>query len=143
MVVKLAWVFAVVFLLIGVLGFVPGITADGHLLGIFEVDLLHNIIHLATGVLAALAAWKGVELSRRFFQVFGVVYALVTVVGFVQGDTVLGLVGVNMADNILHLAVAVVALAAGFFLKGDSMGGGPAPMAATPSNEGGNIGGGM
>jgi hypothetical protein len=62
-----------------------------------------------------------------YFQVFGVVYGLVTVVGFLQGDTVLGLIGVNMADNVLHLAIAAVALYAGFGMKEDRMAMGAQP----------------
>ncbi len=124
MVQTLAWVFGVVLTLVGVLGFVPGITSDGMLLGIFSVDGLHNIIHLVSGLAALAAAW-GMWNARLYFQVFGVVYGLVTVVGFLQGDTVLGLIGVNMADNVLHLLIAAVALYAGFGMKEDmAMGGG-------------------
>ncbi|NCN52258.1 DUF4383 domain-containing protein [Candidatus Parcubacteria bacterium] len=113
---KLAQVFGVVFLLIGILGFVPGITTTGHLLGIFEVDILHNVIHILTGILALVFAGSA---AKMFFKVFGIVYLIVTVVGFVQGDTVLGLIGVNLADNVLHLVVAAVALYVGF--KKDTM----------------------
>ncbi|MEK7509914.1 MAG: DUF4383 domain-containing protein [Patescibacteria group bacterium] len=116
MVQKLAWVFGIVLLLIGVLGFVPGITTDSLLLGIFHVDMLHSIIHIVTGLAALAAAW-GMYSTRLYFQVFGVVYALVTVLGFVQGDSVLGLFAVNMADNLLHLVIAAVALWAGFVAK--------------------------
>ena len=117
MVNTLAWVFGVVLTLVGVLGFVPGITtSDGMLLGIFMTGGLHNIIHLVTG-LAALAAVWGMWNPRLYFQIFGVVYGLVTIVGFLQGDTVLGLIGVNMADNLLHLVIAAVALWAGFGMK--------------------------
>lgn len=134
MVQTLAWIFAVVFIAVGVLGFVPGLTNDGMLLGMFEVDPLHNIIHLASGILAALAAWGSASYASLYFKVFGVVYAIVTVVGFVQGDSVLGLIGVNMADNVLHLAIAAVALWAGFGMKSASsapamgMGGSPSSM---------------
>ncbi|HSE57042.1 MAG TPA: DUF4383 domain-containing protein [Candidatus Paceibacterota bacterium] len=109
---KLAKLFGWVFLIIGVLGFVPGITGNGHLLGIFEVDSLHNIIHLLSGVLAL---WLGKSESgaKTYFKVFGVVYALVTVLGFLSG-TVLGLISVNLADNVLHLVIAAIALWAGF-----------------------------
>lgn len=114
---NLAYVFGAVFLLIGVLGFVPGVTTDGHLLGIFDVSPLHNIIHLASGI-AALALGSGGEKSAQlYFRVFGLVYGLVTVVGFIQGTTVLGLIGVNMADNLLHLAISAVSLYAGFGIK--------------------------
>jgi hypothetical protein len=113
MVKSAAMVFGVVFLLIGVLGFVPGITSDGKLLGIFAVDALHNIIHLASGV-AALIAARSEAYARTYFKVFGVVYALVTVLGFVQGDTVLGLIPTNMADNLLHLVITAASLYLGF-----------------------------
>ena len=116
----LAWVFGIVLTLVGVLGFVPGLTTNDMLLGIFMVGGLHNIIHLVTGI-AALAAAMGYFSPKMYFQVFGVVYGIVTVVGFVQGDTVLGLIMVNMADNLLHLVIAAVALYAGFMMKEESM----------------------
>jgi len=106
-----AKVFGWIFLLVGILGFVPGITSSGHLLGIFEVNTLHNIIHIATGVFALIFANSA---PKQYFKVFGIVYLIVTIVGFVQGDTVLGLIGVNLADNLLHLVISVVALAVGF-----------------------------
>ena len=116
----LSWVFGIVLTLVGVLGFVPGLTTNDMLLGIFMVGGLHNLIHLVTG-LAALAAAMGYFSPKMYFQIFGVVYGIVTVVGFVQGDTVLGLIMVNMADNLLHLVIAAVALYAGFMMKEESM----------------------
>jgi len=109
-----AWVFAVILIAVGALGFVPGITADGHLLGIFAVDAMHNIVHIVTGLLALGAALTSAANARLFFKVFGVVYALVAVIGLVQGDTMLGLMVTNMADHVLHIAIAVVALYLGF-----------------------------
>lgn len=113
---KLAKLFGVVFLLIGILGFVPGITSGGMLLGIFEVNALHNVIHVATGLVALWAASSATN-SRLYFQVFGVVYALVTILGFTMGGNVLGLIMTNLADNLLHLVVALVALYAGFGMR--------------------------
>lgn len=120
MVQKLAWVFGIVFLAVGVLGFVPALTPGGYLLGLFMVDPLHNVIHIASGLLALGAVLMG-NYARLYFQVFGVVYAVVAVVGFLQGDTVLGLIMTNMADHVLHLVIAVVALWVGFGMK-DRMG---------------------
>ena len=111
---NLAYAVGAVFVLVGVLGFIPSFTPDGKLLGLFEVSPLHNIIHLLSGVAAFAMAMMGEKNTKLYFQVFGVVYALVTVVGFIQGSTVLGLIGVNMADNMLHLLLAVVLLYAGF-----------------------------
>ena len=136
MIRKIAWVFALVFLLVGALGFVPGVTEDGMLLGIFEVDMVHNLVHLATGLVAALVALASDKYSRLFFQVFGVVYAAVAVIGFVQGDTVLGLIHANMADHILHVAIAAVSLYVGFLWNEKTMAA-PAPQ---PMNMGGGMG---
>ena len=115
---KAALAFGVVFVLIGILGFVPAlapVNADGMplLVGLFMVSTLHNLIHLASGV-AALAASRTESYSKLYFKVFGVVYALVTLIGFVQGDTVLGLIHVNLADNLLHTVIAAASLYLGF-----------------------------
>ena len=106
----LAWVFAVAFLLIGALGFVPGVTTDGQLLGVFKVGTLNNIVYLASGLLAAFAAASSLSTSRIYFKIFGVLYAIGAIAGLVQGSTMLGFLEVNMADNILHLVVAAAAL---------------------------------
>lgn len=111
---NLAWVFGVVFLVIGVGGFIPALTPNGHLLGLFDVSPIHNIIHILSGVAALGLASTGEKGARTYFKVFGIVYGLVTVLGFVQGTTVLGLIGVNLADNLLHLTITAVALYAGF-----------------------------
>ncbi len=122
MLTKAAYVFAAVFLLVGILGFVPALTPKDDmgmplLLGLFMVGVIHNIIHLASGVAALLAARSSEAYASLYFKVFGAVYAVVTIVGFVQKDTVLGLIHVNLADNLLHLAIAAATLALGFALK--------------------------
>ena len=114
-----AMAFGIVFVLIGILGFVPGITNSDHmLLGFFHVDTLHNIIHLASGI-AALALMSSTTNAKLYFQIFGVVYALVTILGFVQyNDTqLLGFLATNPADDYLHLVIAIAALYLGFGTK--------------------------
>lgn len=114
-------VFGAVFLAIGILGFVPGITTeDGLLLGIFQVSPLHNVIHILSGI-AALVAMSSASYSRLWFRVFGVVYAIVAIVGWAQGTTVLGLIDVNVADNILHTVLALAILGVGFALPDDEV----------------------
>ena len=120
MVQKAALAFGVVFVVIGLGGFLPFlVTKDAMgmelLLGIFMVGALHNVIHLASGV-AALASSSSAKYAKLYFQVFGVVYALVTVLGFVVGDggEILGLLPVNLADNLLHLVIAASSLYLGF-----------------------------
>lgn len=105
-------VFGVVFVLIGILGFVPGVTNDNMLLGIFHVNAVHNLIHLLSGV-AALVASKNDAYAQLYFRIFGAVYAVVALVGWIQGDTVLGIIPVNMADNWLHTLLAVSILGIG------------------------------
>lgn len=107
--------------LVGILGFVGALTPTtssaphGALLSIFAVDPIHNIIHLASGIVGLLAAnLANGAYARLYAGVFGAVYAIVTIVGFIQGSTVLGLIGVNAADNFLHAAIAIVSLAVAF-----------------------------
>ena len=115
----LTWLLGVVLTLVGVAGFfVPA----GSLLLYFEVDTTHNVVHLLSGVIALGAAAKNEATAALYLKVFGAVYALVTVVGFAMAGDILGLFHVNMADNYLHLAIAVVCLAVGF--SGKKAGGG-------------------
>jgi hypothetical protein len=125
---NITWVFAGVFIVIGLLGFVPGITTDGMLLGIFHVDMMHNAVHLLSGIVAALAALGGGVFITWYFRVFGVVYALVTIMGFVMGGMVLGMM-MNLADNLLHLVIAAAALWVGFGMKEKMTMGGMPPSA--------------
>ena len=111
----LSKVFGVVFILVGVLGFF-----QNPVLGPFEVDTVHNLVHLVSGV--ALIAFAGAAALRAV----GVVYLLVTVLGFVMGEgDLLGIMHVNAADNWLHLVLAVALIGASF-AKGS------APAAAQP-----------
>jgi putative Mn2+ efflux pump MntP len=91
-----ALVFGVVFLLVGVAGFIPGITTNydtmqfaGHhseamLLGIFQVSILHNIVHLLYGVVGVAMARTG-RLARLYLLVGGVVYLALWIYGLVIG----------------------------------------------------------
>ncbi|PYK43392.1 MAG: TonB-dependent receptor [Verrucomicrobia bacterium] len=117
----LALLFGVVFLLIGILGFVPSVTPNEMLLNIFHVNAAHNAVHLLTGVVALLAGIAGVGASKIFFKIFGVVYGLVAVLGFVVGDgMLLGFISNNMADTWLHVGIAVVSLIVGFAPSGEA-----------------------
>ena len=110
-----ALVFGAVFLLIGILGFVPATAPNGMLLGLFHVNPAHNIVHLLTGAIALGVGMTSAYASRLFFQVFGIVYGLVAVLGFVYGDQpILGLIANNTADAWLHVLIAAVSLYLGF-----------------------------
>src|SRR5688572_18057081 len=113
-----AILFGIVFLLIGVLGFVPGVTDDQMLLGIFHVNPAHNVVHLLSGAVALWAGFTSTAYSRMYFRVFGIVYALVALLGFFTRDgMLLGIITNNMADTWLHVAIAVAALLLGFVVK--------------------------
>ena len=109
-------VLGVAMLAAGVLGF-----ALPRLMG-FHLTPIHNLIHLATGALAAYLGFAGSEGgARNFCRIFGAVYALVALLGFVAPgllSTILGHPGLSaadlMADNVFHVAVALSSLAAGF-----------------------------
>lgn len=113
-----ALVFGGIFLVIGFSGFCPLLSpADGHgkrmLLGLFEVEANHNYIHLLSGATALVSSLKSIT-AKIFFRLFGIVYGLVAVIGFVHGSSVLGLIHANLADNLLHLAIAAASLYIGF-----------------------------
>jgi hypothetical protein len=110
-----ALIFGVVLILVGIAGFIPAMLINGNLLlGIFEVNVHHNVIHLLSGAIALLASMQ-TAYSRLYFQIIGIVYAVVAVLGFFMGGNLI-IMHVNMADNILHLAIALVALWIGFLL---------------------------
>ena len=118
MIKTLATVFGVVMLAAGALGFVPGATTDGMLLGVFHVNPAHNIIHLLTGAVGLWAGLTSVQYSRLFFQIAGVVYAVVTAMGYFAGDEqILGVVANNAADTWLHGIIAAASLGIDFGLK--------------------------
>lgn len=104
------WIFGIVLLLVGILGFITG----SPLLGLFEVDTTHNIIHILSGIVALIAVSSGESYARLYLIVFGIVYGLVTILGFVTGGSILGLFTVNANDNYLHAAIAIVCLGVGF-----------------------------
>jgi Domain of unknown function (DUF4383) len=122
MVKTAAILFGIVFLVMGILDFVPAVTpANGMLLGIFHVNTVHNIVHLAAGVVFLLCGMAGVGASRTFFQIFGIVYALVALLGFYYDDNALvGLISNNTADAWLHVVLAVAMLFLGFGTSGDT-----------------------
>ena len=106
---KAAKIFGIVFILIGVLGFVEQLAPGGKLLGIFEVGALHNIIHVLSGIVA-LALAGSMSGAKSFFKIFGIVYGLVTIIGLLGSGSVLGLFMVNGADTVLHIVISVLSL---------------------------------
>ena len=128
---KAAMVVGLMFLLVGMLGFVPGITSHisamkfasesshAKLLGIFEVSVLHNIVHLLFG-LAGIAAAKRYASSRNYLIAGGVIYLVLWVYGLViDKNSKANFVPVNTADNWLHFGLGVGMIALGLALTDD------------------------
>jgi hypothetical protein len=118
-----------VFVIVGIAGFIPGITTHvgdmkfaGHespseLLGLFQVSILHNIVHLAIGVigLVAAATWEG---ARLYLVGGGAIYLALAIYGWiVERTSDANFVPMNNADNVLH-----VLLGAGMILLGVVLG---------------------
>jgi Domain of unknown function (DUF4383) len=102
-----ALVFGVVYALVGILGFV-----NDPILGIFEVNALHNIVHLAVGAVWIFAS-NNVDTAKTVNLTFGVVYLLLALLGFVAGDFMEDLLDIGsenqaLADNLLHLATGIL-----------------------------------
>lgn len=117
MIQKLALAYGIIFVIVGVAGAARGAYGGEHVMlaGIFHVDAVHNTVHLLSG-LAAIIAAKSAQWAQWYFRIFGVIYSLLAVVGLLQRDTILGLTTINMADNLLHIALGGIGLAIGFLL---------------------------
>lgn len=124
-----AMIVALVFLLVGILGFVPGITSDfdsmtfaGHhssaeLLGVFAVSVLHNIVHLLFGVVGFILA-RTERGSVMFLVVGGAIYLVLWLYGLlIDLDSTANFVPVNDADNWLHFGLGVGMLGLGLIFS--------------------------
>ena len=126
-----AMVVGAVFIAVGVLGFIPGITTDydqlelagpdsqAKLLGIFQVSVLHNIVHLLFGV-AGVAAARAADTSRLYLIGGGLVYLVLWIYGLVVDESSdANFVPVNDADDWLHLVLAIGMVGLGVVLSRD------------------------
>ena len=135
---KAATAVGAVFVLVGILGFIPGITqeiypidlageeSDAELLGIFQVSVLHNIVHLLFGV-AGLAMARRTDTARTYLLVGGAIYLVLWVYGLIVGpDSTANFVPLNTADDWLHFFLGVGMILLGMLGRRDtaSAGGG-------------------
>jgi Domain of unknown function (DUF4383) len=126
-----ALVFGVAFLAAGVLGFVPGITTNlgdikfagndspSELLGLFQVSILHNIVHLLFGI-AGIALSRTTANARMYLLYSGVIYVVLFVYGLIvgAGDDA-NFVPINGWDDALHAFLAVGLLGAWFLSRSE------------------------
>jgi hypothetical protein len=117
-----ALIFGVVFLAVGVLGFVPGLVHTpaagthnvtmtqnyGDLLGLFPINLLHNAVHILFGLWGVLA-YRSLGGSVTYFRSVAIIYAVLTVLGLIPNfDTTFGLIPIYGNDVWLHALLAIV-----------------------------------
>ena len=109
-----------VLVLVGIIGFLVepsfgvGDGAERGTLILFDINGWHNVVHLLSGIVGL--AMAGTAAKARVFAIgYGVVYVLVTILGFAVGDggLLLSLIPINTADNVLHLAIALTGIAVG------------------------------
>jgi len=117
----IATVFGAVYLLVGLVGFavtsgIGFLSTEGANLIIFEVNPLHNVIHLAIGAALLYAGLKNAQLARTVNAGVGAVYLLVGILGLFLLSSPLNIIALNGADNVLHLASAVLLLGVGLSL---------------------------
>ncbi len=113
-----AYGFGATYILVGLLGLL--LTGLGDLISpaatliVFQVNPLHNLVHILVGALWVVAGSR-IPTARAASQAIGAVYLLLGVAGFFIIGTGLNLLALNLADNFLHLATALAALYVGFF----------------------------
>jgi Domain of unknown function (DUF4383) len=118
-----------VFLVVGVLGFIPGVTrnfsdmefasheSEALLLGLFQVSVLHNIVHLLFGVAGILLA-RSFSGARNYLIIGGAVYLVLFLYGLLVGqESTANFVPVNLADDILHLVLGIAMIGLGLALS--------------------------
>lgn len=115
----LATVFGIVYVLIGIAGFfvTSGVgffdTSGGLLLGIFEVNIFHNVAHILIGAALLIAGLSGVRASKTVNSVIGAAYLLLGIVGLFVVGSAFNILAINGADNVLHFGSAALLLAVG------------------------------
>ena len=128
-----ALIFGLLFTAVGIAGFIPGLVTPhegaehqlaieqgaGDLLGLFPVNILHNIVHLAFGIWG-LAVYRNANAALGYARSVAVIYAVFVIMGFIPGlDTVFGLVPLHGNDLWLHALLAAVAAYFGFLHHGE------------------------
>lgn len=114
---NVAFVLGVVFLIVGVLGYVNNPIVGPS--GFFVTNNMHNLVHIISGIFLLLGAYTALGPSLAL-KILGIVYAIVAVLGFVMmqgGDGIMFGIAMNMMDHWLHVVLAIVILAAGFGLS--------------------------
>jgi len=113
-----AVVVGLVLTLVGIIGFWKGM--DG-MMGM-QFSTIHNVIHLASGLIGLAAGLGGGEKGGKgFAKAFGAIYTLVAILGFAGVPaSLVSMLNLNLTYNVIHLAVGLLGLLAGFMGGGES-----------------------
>jgi hypothetical protein len=112
-------IFGALYIVIGLVGFTAttGVgffaTDGGLLIGLFEVNLAHNLAHLVIGAALFIAALAGPKISALVNAAVGAFYLALGIAGLFLVDSQFNFLALNVADNVLHFASAAVLLAVG------------------------------
>lgn len=111
-------IIGIVFLAVGLLGFIPNPIIGASHDAIFHADTVHNMVHIISGALFLIIALSAPARAALFLKIFGVVYLLLGILGLAtigtEGTTeLLGFLPVNGADNYLHIGLGIVIFLAG------------------------------
>ena len=112
-------IFGAVYILVGILGFTvtSGVgffaTSGGLLLGIFEVNVFHNVAHVLIGAALLLAGISNARAAKTVNSVVGAAYLVLGLAGLFLIGSALNILALNVADNVLHFASAAILLAVG------------------------------
>lgn len=117
-----ALLFGVIFIAVGLLGFVDNPIIGDSENAIFHADTLHNWVHIISGVLFVLVATAMPASTSTLLIAFGIVYAVIGIIGFFSIGSdglgkVLGFLHVNGADNYLYIALGLVIFLAGVSVR--------------------------
>ncbi len=112
---KVAVSFGLVFLFLGIIGFFSQMTPDTRLFGLFRASIMHSILYTLTGLIALWAGIASTKAAHVFFQLFGIFYILLGVLGFGFGDQhILGFIPSTLESAWFHLIAGIIGLFLGF-----------------------------
>jgi len=113
----------IIFIVVGLLGFIDNPIVGSSENAIFHADTVHNMVHIISGVLFVLVAVSAPASASTFMVIFGIVYLAIGILGMTSvGEEgmakVLGFLHVNAADNYLHIALGIAIALAGIITRG-------------------------
>ncbi|MCC5831574.1 MAG: DUF4383 domain-containing protein [Chlamydiales bacterium] len=113
-----AFIIGIIFLIIGIAGFVPHLVVEDRLADVFRVNIWLNTLHVVSGILAFAAGFSRRIILRLYYQIFGILYALLAVLGFIYvEEDILGFLANNNPDTWFHVIIAIACLILGYGSK--------------------------